>query len=183
MKDATACSATRLSSAQLTTVRRASVWGYSPVEICEMFPYATVEMVEDIQTSFNPKLRQRFHITQPQQVVMVHQMKKEGLTVHQIANQLHVSVVTIRRYLATVPAINLQRDMRHYSEILKSLHGDRPYNVASPIFKKKARPRSSGETACRQRNEAKKKKGLNIFRTELSRQSLPERQVYTNLSN
>ncbi|KXJ00559.1 hypothetical protein AN414_24435 [Serratia marcescens] len=128
--------ALNLSPAQVDTIRRACIWGYEPQEIVSMYPYATLAFVLDQRKKFNHKLRRRFQISVKAKIAMCHCMKREGKKTREIARLLEVNTRTVSRWIADhqYPAQLVSR-MRHWSEILESLHGPRPLNVSSPIYK------------------------------------------------
>jgi hypothetical protein len=125
-----------LSPQQIERIRRACIWGYTPEEICNMFPFADLAFVLDQRKSFNHRLRARFQIPVGCKVFMCMQMQEEGKSIAEIAKLLSLSQTTVKRYLTEYPySPVLARTMRHWSEILESLNGPHPLNVSSPIYK------------------------------------------------
>ncbi|HID8269720.1 TPA: hypothetical protein ACXIH0_000057 [Serratia marcescens] len=128
--------ALNLSPAQVDTIRRACIWGYEPHEIVSMYPYATLAFVLDQRKKFNHKLRRRFQISVKAKIAMCHCMKREGEKTREIAKLLEVNTQTVNRWLTDHQyPTKLIEQMRHWSEILESLHGPKPLNVSSPIYK------------------------------------------------
>ncbi len=128
--------ALNLSPAQVDTIRRACIWGYEPHEIVSMYPYATLAFVLDQRKKFNHKLRRRFQISLNCKIAMCHCMSRDGKSKREIAKLLEVNTQTVNRWITDhqYPEKLVSR-MRHWSEILESLHGPRPLNVSSPIYK------------------------------------------------
>ncbi|CVF89552.1 Uncharacterised protein [Serratia marcescens] len=125
-----------LSPQQIERIRRACIWGYTPEQICKMFPFAELAFVLDQRKSFNHRLRARFQIPVGCKVFMCMQMQEEGKSIAEIAKLLSLSQTTVKRYLTEYPySPVLARTMRHWSEILEALNGPRPLNVSSPIYK------------------------------------------------
>lgn len=125
-----------LTTHQLELIRRATIWGYTPAEVCKMYDFADLQFVEEQTIRFNGRLRCRFQIPLSCRIQMCHQMKEEGKTNAEIAKLMNVNIQTIVRYLSGCQSsAKLGNAMRHWSEILESLHGDRPLNVSSPVFK------------------------------------------------
>ncbi|CAI2029411.1 hypothetical protein [Serratia marcescens] len=128
--------ALNLSPAQVDTIRRACIWGYEPHEIVSMYPYATLAFVLDQRKKFNHKLRRRFQIPARVKIAMCHCMIREGKTKQETAKLLEVNTQTVNRWLYDNQyPTKLIAQMRHWSEILESLHGPKPLNVSSPIYK------------------------------------------------
>ncbi|HHQ6629526.1 TPA: helix-turn-helix domain-containing protein [Serratia fonticola] len=127
---------TNLSPQQIEQIRRACIWGYTPEEICNMFPFADLAFVLDQKKSFNHRLRARFQIPVGCRVHMCMVMNEEGKSIAEIAKLMSISQTTVKRYLTEYPySPVLARTMRHWSEILEALNGPRPLNVNSPIYK------------------------------------------------
>ncbi|HBE9079143.1 helix-turn-helix domain-containing protein [Serratia fonticola] len=127
---------TNLSPQQIERIRRACIWGYTPEEICNMFPFADLAFVLDQKKSFNHRLRARFQIPVGCRVHMCMVMNEEGKSIAEIAKLMSISQTTVKRYLTEYPySPLLARTMRHWSEILEALNGPRPLNVNSPIYK------------------------------------------------
>ncbi|MDP8728998.1 hypothetical protein [Serratia marcescens] len=138
--------ALNLSPAQVDTIRRACIWGYEPHEIVSMYPYATLAFVLDQRKKFNHKLRRRFQISVKAKIAMCHCMKREGKKTREIAKLLEVNTQTVNRWLTDHQyPTKLIEQMRHWSEILESLHGPRPLNVSSPIYKYAAKTAKQDE--------------------------------------
>ncbi|MBC3213567.1 hypothetical protein [Serratia fonticola] len=127
---------TNLSPQQIERIRRACIWGYTPEEICNMFPFADLAFVLDQKKSFNHRLRARFQIPVGCRVHMCMEMNEEGKSIAEIAKLMSISQTTVKRFLTEYPySPLLARTMRHWSEILEALNGPRPLNVNSPIYK------------------------------------------------
>lgn len=127
---------TNLSPQQIERIRRACIWGYTPEEICNMFPFADLAFVLDQKKSFNHRLRARFQIPVGCRVHICMEMNEEGKSIAEIAKLMSISQTTVKRYLTEYPySPVLARTMRHWSEILEALNGPRPLNVNSPIYK------------------------------------------------
>ena len=125
-----------LNPIQIERIRRACIWGYTPEQICEMFPFADLSFVLEQRKKFNHRLRARFQIPIPCRVHMCMIMKKEGLTASQISKLLGINAKTVGHYLTGYAySTTLEKSMRHWTEILESLNGPKPLNVNSPIYK------------------------------------------------
>ncbi|TWY30601.1 hypothetical protein [Serratia marcescens] len=128
--------ALNLSPAQVDTIRRACIWGYEPHEIVSMYPYATLAFVLDQRKKFNHKLRRRFQIPVRVKIAMCHCMISDGKSKREIAKLLEVNTQTVNRWLTDHQyPTKLIEQIRHWSVILESLHGPKPLNVSSPIYK------------------------------------------------